>query len=574
MIKTAFLLCYLVSFACLVYWGAWKRTGAASLLFRVPVVLGSAAILSLISPPYNVAWLHWIALVPMLWALRDDTPRANRWLAFTYGTVSTFILFRWLALTIMTFSNLHPLLAWTALFLFSVLFGLPWLALWSSVHPLRRRLGSWWILAFPALQVLLEYGQMLLFLFPYNHGVGQYRTPWVWQLASITGVAGITFLLFFVNASLSEWVYRLREEKKAPVRWLVAAGVALVATLGFGAWRHSSLEADLAQRDVLDVGVIQTDLPMTHIFSRERYLTMFPRWVSDTESIIESTDPGDVDLVVWSEGTYPGSSPARGRDARVFRELARTGGFELLMGGGTDERLEYPVTDEEWEAFREMDPELEELIGREEGDRWTRRYNSVYLFGRDGDVRGRYDKNVPLPFGEYLPLSKTFPILREWIQGPGDFPAGEGTMVLEGEDVRIATPICYEAILPYAARKFDAPDLMVNPTNDGWFASPGPQQHAMLATGRAMELGVPIIRAAYNGVSMVVEPHGDIIHEVAQMEASVEIVPVRLGTYKTVYGRFGDWFTWLCAIALAGGFAAGPWLRRRGELDEQAPTPT
>jgi apolipoprotein N-acyltransferase len=187
------------------------------LLVRIVITLLAASSLSVIAPPVNLHWLHWVALAPMMWVMRPDMPRSNRWLAFTYGTVSTLIIFRWLATTIMTFSNLNPALAWIATGLFAMVFGLPWLILWTSIHPLRRRLGAGWVLAIPALQVVLEYSQMLMFLFPYNLGVSQYRTEWVWQLGSVTGIAGITFLLFFVNATLAETAFRRAEGKPPPL---------------------------------------------------------------------------------------------------------------------------------------------------------------------------------------------------------------------------------------------------------------------------------------------------------------------------------------------------------------------
>ncbi|MCA9573470.1 MAG: apolipoprotein N-acyltransferase, partial [Myxococcales bacterium] len=193
--------------------------------------------------------------------------------------------------------------------------------------------------------------------------------------------------------------------------------------------------------------------------------------------------------------------------------------------------------------------DLSELRGREEGDRWAERYNSLYLFGEDGDVLGRYDKTVPLPFGEYLPLSSTFPILREWIVGPGDFRAGKDANVLVGNHATLATPICYEAILPDTCRSFDDPGLFVNVTNDAWFGdSAAPWQHGMLAASRTTELGVPMIRSTYSGISFVAEPHGVIHAETELFVPARRLVEVRLATFPTFYARFGDWFVGLCFL--------------------------
>lgn len=534
---------------------------------RIAVTLVTAASLSIISPPANVHWLHWFALAPMMWVMREDTPRSNRWLAFLYGTASTALIFRWLAGTIMTFSNLGPGLAWTAVVLFAIVFGLPWLALWTSVHPLRRRLGPWWILALPALQVVLEYAQMLVFLFPYNHGVSQYRVPWTWQLASVTGVAGLTYVIFFFNAALAEFGFRYREGRPMPWRWLGAAGATVAAVFAFGAWRYNHVNQVLAASPTLNVGVIQTDKTMQHRFSESRR-RMILDWIEATERLIEN-HPGEADLVVWSEGSSPVNVHAGSVHDRLAR-LAQEGGFELFVGGGTTTLRRYPSTDEEWAEHRARDPEENELIGREPGDEWLENYNSVYLFGTDGQIEGRYDKVVPLPFGEYLPLAETFPILRTLIQGPGDFRAGKEVTTITGEHLTLGTPICYEAILPYLCRRYSGAELLLNPTNDAWFAEPGPQQHAMLATGRAMELGVPLVRTAFTGVSLVVEPDGDILHEVAPFVADESIVPIHTATFDTPYKRYGDWFTLLCAILLAASLALAPWLNRKPAPTEQS----
>ncbi|MFT6142553.1 MAG: apolipoprotein N-acyltransferase [Myxococcota bacterium] len=540
------------------------------LLVRIVITLLAASSLSVIAPPVNLHWLHWVALAPMMWVMRPDMPRSNRWLAFTYGTVSTLIIFRWLATTIMTFSNLNPALAWIATGLFAMVFGLPWLILWTSIHPLRRRLGAGWVLAIPALQVVLEYSQMLMFLFPYNLGVSQYRTEWVWQLGSVTGIAGITFLLFFVNATLAETAFRRAEDKPPPYPWLGAAAAAVVLTLGFGAWRHASISAHLETADIVRVGMVQTDKTMLHRFSESR-AQMIRDWVDATQRLTEA-HPDGIDLVVWSEGSSP-RNVHEGRTHTMLQQLVQQGGFELLLGGGTTIRRDYPVTDEEWAAHRERDPNEYDLIGHEPGDYWGENYNSVYLFGRDGEIRGRYDKVVPLPFGEYLPLANIFPILRTWIQGPGDFRAGSEVNTISSEFATLGTPICYEAILPYLGRQYTDVDLILNPTNDAWFSEPGPQLHAMLATGRAMELGVPLVRTAFTGVSMVVLPNGDIIHEVAPFIADESVVNVPVMAFDTPYKRFGDWFTWLCLVGLIVSLAASPWFNGQKRPVASAPDP-
>src|SRR5262245_37399613 len=119
----------------------------------------------------NVHWLHWFAFLPMFWALDAEHQRRNVWLGWLYGVVGVALLFRWMVFTITLFSPGMPTGgAQGVLVLFSLVFGLPYALLWGAVHPLRRRFGAGWVLAWPALQVLIEWVSMHVLLFPYSHG--------------------------------------------------------------------------------------------------------------------------------------------------------------------------------------------------------------------------------------------------------------------------------------------------------------------------------------------------------------------------------------------------------------------
>jgi apolipoprotein N-acyltransferase len=165
---------------------------------------------------------------------------------------------------------------------------------------------------------------------------------------------------------------------------------------------------------------------------------------------------------------------------------------------------------------------------------------------------------VPLPFGEYLPLASTFPWLAARIEGPGNFRAGEEAVVFDLSGTRVATPICYEGILGYVCDRFEAPDLIVNVTNDAWFGDGAASDlHGMLVTARATEMGIPVFRSAYSGISWVTEPHGRIYAETSLFVEENRVVPVRVGRVWTVYSWLGDWFVGFCAALLAA-----LWFRR------------
>jgi len=180
-------------------------------------------------------------------------------------------------------------------------------------------------------------------------------------------------------------------------------------------------------------------------------------------------------------------------------------------------------------------------------------YNSCYLFDRSGELAGRYDKMIPLPFGEYIPLAETFPFLKDLIQGPGNFRAGTQVTYFKTSTKEFSygfsTPICYEAILERQMRKMADTELFINLTNDAWFGdTQAPHQHAMRSTVQAIQYGRPLWRRAYTGVSFVVEPHGKILYETKPFEEVAKVEEIRMVQLNTLYRKGGWLFPWCWMI--------------------------
>lgn len=497
--------------------------------FQVFVTVLTALLLSVEAPPTSLHQLQWFGLVPMLWVLRDGEARRNRWLGLLYGTVGIAAIYAWIVGTIVTFSNIPKPVAVGILGLFSVAFGAPYVVLWASVHPLRRRLGSWWVFAWPALWVLVEWGMLQVFLFPFAHGAAQYRVPLTWQIVGVTGVWFLSYLIFLANAVLGEWVYRWREgDREPPGFHALVFAVLLFGTVLYGRDRYSVVEEALRDAPTVRIAQLQSEFGMEdrlQMGAREAFME-WVRW-------LEEIPPGVVDLVVLPEGASPYTLNRReGRKNQAADKLAKLadeGDFDLIVGAGA---------------------------ARPEGDRLLL-YNTVFAYNADGEDTGAYDKMVPLPFGEYLPLGEYLPGLAEMIGGIGDFRAGTEAVMLPGAGLKIAPPICYEAILSGTCRRFDSPDLFVNVTNDAWFGDTAEtHQHGMLAATRATELGIPLVRSTYSGVSFIVEPHGNLYAETENFTSVQRLTVLRQATFPTFYSRYGDWFVVLCAVGLVGGLVA------------------
>jgi apolipoprotein N-acyltransferase len=172
---------------------------------------------------------------------------------------------------------------------------------------------------------------------------------------------------------------------------------------------------------------------------------------------------------------------------------------------------------------------------------------------------GRYDKQQLLAFGEYIPLQRYLPFLRNISPTIGNLTPGTGGLVELPTGVKIGTLICYEDILASLGRQAvqQGAQILVNLTNDAWFGrTRAPYLHRSLAAFRAVENRVYLVRATNTGLTSIIDARG---HEqtalpIYQRETLVHTIqPLRL---STLYTRFGDWFAQICCV---GALACTGW---------------
>jgi len=197
--------------------------------------------------------------------------------------------------------------------------------------------------------------------------------------------------------------------------------------------------------------------------------------------------------------------------------------------------------------------------------RSRRVFNSLLVLGAGGSLVAAYDKIHLVPFGEYLPLQETMEAvgLQQLSRLRGGFDAGARPRpLLAVPGLPAVVPlICYEAIFPGAVVEGSArPGVMINVTNDGWFGNTtGPRQHLHQARVRAVEEGLPLLRAANNGISAVVDGYGRVL---ARLDLEVRgVIDAQLpqALSPPPYARLGDLVFVLAWLAAAAG--AYLWLR-------------
>ncbi|WP_431469602.1 apolipoprotein N-acyltransferase [Sphingosinithalassobacter sp. LHW66-3] len=186
--------------------------------------------------------------------------------------------------------------------------------------------------------------------------------------------------------------------------------------------------------------------------------------------------------------------------------------------------------------------------------------NSVFVVTPDAQLAGRYDKAHLVPYGEYLPLRAFLgPLgLARLVMGDIDFIPGPGPQGLAVPGFgTVGMQICYEII--FSGQVVDPgnrPALLFNPSNDAWFGSWGPPQHLAQARMRALEEGLPILRATPTGISAVIDADGRLLASIAPGTADAVEVPLPRPHPPTLFARLGNWLALLVALLFAGGAIA------------------
>lgn len=170
----------------------------------------------------------------------------------------------------------------------------------------------------------------------------------------------------------------------------------------------------------------------------------------------------------------------------------------------------------------------------------TRGYaNSLYVYARNSDEVIRYDKHHLVPFGEYIPFNEFLNISS--LVGIEGFEAGQKPKPFKIGNLNVLPLICYEIIFPKYAQSNPRSDVIINITNDAWYGnSSGPYQHLAIARFRAIEQGVPILRAANTGISAIIAPDGSIDKSLElQTRGVVDGAIPKAKNGLTLYSRFG-----------------------------------
>jgi apolipoprotein N-acyltransferase len=368
--------------------------------------------------------------------------------------------------------------------------------------------------------------------FPWNAvGYAAMPVPMLMQSVTVVGMVGINALAAFAFA-----LPAILAAKRG--RLLAVALLVLLAGLhaGYGLLRLSTPPA--ADAPQLSVRLVQPAVNQAEKWNPERRDGIFRKLLD--MSAAAPAGGGRPDLILWPETSVPFLFQQR-PDALAAIDTMLQPGQVLLVG-----------------AVR--------MEGESPADPAVRFYNSVVAINDGGEIFGASDKRFLVPLGEFVPFADLLARfgITKLVDLPGGFTPGTKRSAIEVRPGISAVPfICYEVIFPGVTRDAGA-DLLVNVTNDAWFGnSPGPYQHLRHAQLRAVEAGRPMLRAANNGISAVVDAHGRILDALALDAVGTLDLTLRVETAEGPVPGDPQLYGWAVVAGLALVGLAGRLRRRR-----------
>ncbi|QGN56378.1 apolipoprotein N-acyltransferase [Novosphingobium sp. Gsoil 351] len=489
-------------------------------------------------------WPLTLAGIAVLLYLIADAPNWRRaaLLGWVFGVGHFAFGNGWIATAFTYQAEMPAWLGWIAVFM---------LALYLAVYPMLAAVAAWAIarrsplalvLAFASLWTITEWLRSWVFTgFVWNPlgmiALGPWSRPGLALLAPWLGTYALSALAALLGGCW--WLAVLEISTARRIALALAPFLAVLAP---------QLYVPAAQPGTLPYTLVQPNIPQDELTDPTKYESQFRR----TAQLSLARHPGQRRLVLWPESGVPDylrpgypelfyAESTYAADPKAARErIGRViGPGSLLLTGAVD------------------------LVMR--GRRVVAADNAVTALDGEGRIRSGYVKAHLVPYGEYLPMRGLLEPLgaSRLVAGSLDFRSGPGPRTLDLQPWgRIGVQICYEIIFSgQVVERGNRPDFLFNPSNDGWFGRFGPPQHLAQARMRAIEEGLPILRATTTGISAAIDANGVVRQTVPQHRAARMDAFVPRAKPPTPFARTGNmlplgWAIVLLALSLVA-------LRRR-----------
>jgi apolipoprotein N-acyltransferase len=451
-------------------------------------------------------------------ATRTRTAFLTGWV---FGLGHFLVSLNWVAESFTHQDKMPAWLGWLGLLLASAYFAIyPALAC-ALAWRLSRRSAPGWALLLAASWMLCEWARAgILGGFAWNPmGAIWLALPPLAQGSKWIGPYGMSGLVVLAAGAL--WLGLQH-------RWKTTTGVALAAgLLGMFVGRYEVPAAPAVGG--IPVRIVQPNVSEDEKHDLEQSDANLQRYISLSVDAHDSPR-----LLLWPEGALLDFLDQKAALRAGLARLLRPG--DVLLTGGPSVILDLTGNDDVY-------------------------HNSVFALDGRAKLLWRYDKAHLVPFGEFLPARPLLSSigLSRLVPGEGaEFTPGPGAQTFEvpgfsvnGKPLTVAVQICYEIIFPgRVVDEAHRPSFIFNPSNDAWFGAWGPPQHLAQARMRAIEEGLPIIRATPNGISAVIAPDGQVLQRIPHGQVDVINTTLPAALPPTLFSRLGLWTSALAGLLI------------------------
>ncbi|MFN4290640.1 MAG: apolipoprotein N-acyltransferase [Permianibacter sp.] len=477
------------------------------------LALAAGAMFPLAFSPIDLPWFSALSLALLLLGWRQATPKQAAWRGLCWGVGAFAVGVSWVHVAIRDFGQAPLALSLfltagmvVALALFVAAVG--WLLARLFTAPSAR------LMAFAPLWVVGEFLRGHLFTgFPWLFAGYAHTDTVLRQLLPWFGVYGVS-LAVALAATLLLWA----AQRSAPApsamqrkRTVLLKAVVVVALIGLFAPQRapSASAAQMVKGDgnQLSIALVQANIEQNLKWRHDQLNRILRQYQELTLPLL-----GKVDAVVWPEAAIPAFADNLGDYFPRLDQAARDSGTALITG--------LPVANADGSY-----------------------YNAIVGLGT---ASGRYDKRHLVPFGEYVPFQSVLRGMFAFFNLPmSGFSEGERAARLQVGAQSMVGAVCYEIAYPELVRDNvralnGGPGYLLTVSNDAWFGeSFGPWQHLQIARTRALENGLPVIRATVTGVSAVIGPDGRITDRLPQFETAILRTTVSAAKPDTVWVNWG-----------------------------------
>ncbi len=493
------------------------------------IFAGVSGILLLLSfPSFNLFPLAWISLIPLLIALQSTSSWKSAFLhGYLTGAIFFFGLIYWIAL-LYPFANIF-------LTAFAYLLLAGYLAMYAGIfsallHGLPWKSGLPFIFIAPVIWTGLEWVcSWMVTGFPWGSmGYTQWNNLPAIQIASITGVHGVSFIIVLLNATIVDILRTYLAWKKSASHFMFHVSrcifshlipiVLVITCFVYGAHTLSN-PADTTSD--FKIALVPGNVPQIEKWDPAYWPQIFERYMN----LVNAADAEEPDLI-------------------ILPETALRGEIFVFEGNVYIKQLKEILADQQ----------IYLLTGLADYTTAPKIYNSVYLLSPTSEKLGSYSKIHLVPFGEYVPITRHLP---NFIQLSSGFEPGKSIDLFpipHTENSQMGVVICFESVFPDLFRKFvkKGANVMGILTNDAWFdGTAAPEQHLAMAPFRAVENRVAVFRCANGGISCIIDAFGRIITPPIQANDTQDFLIERIPLSdhgETVYTRYGDWLPILCFL--------------------------